>query len=363
MATSLGRVGTVLLLHGDDLIRESLVECLESLSPVPWVLKASGSIQANLKLAEHQIDLVIADLEWPSLEGVFFLARLANRRPRIPAILLAPREDLELAVRLRDFGVCHVFGRPVDCTRLRRAVAQQLRSSMDPMGGFCLPAMLLLIESEKKSCSVRLTKTVLDSELEGALYFENGRLMDAAAEDLCGESAVRELMSWRDPLIEIEKALPLAETRIRAPISDFLKNPSELSEPLGIDPRIIKAGSREETGLAEAMHHLPGVVAVALFSWPEIKLLAAVASDEDEPLPLVASGATEVFRVLHQLEKVYGENEHESLFWFGSRFLLLHSVGAEHCAVIAADPEVTTAQLLRRQLRNIHPGETARPEP
>lgn len=363
MAYSLGRVGTVLLIHKDDVIRESLVQCLESLSPVPWTLKAHGGSQANLKLGDHRVDLVIAGIELQSLEAVRFLARLANRRPRIPAMVIGPGADLELAVLLRNFGGCRVLPQPIDLCGLKRAVAQQLHSSSATLGGFSMPAVLLLIESERKSCTVRFTKTVLDSELEGALYFENGKLMDAAAEEHFGEGAVRELMSWQDPLIEIEKPLPIAETRIQTSIAAFLVEQAGGLDSLAFDPHVLKAGSREQTLLAETLHRLPGVVAVGLFSWPEIELLAAVASDENEPLELVASSATEAFHVLHQLEKVYGENEHESLFWFGSRFLLLHSVGTEYCALVAADPEVTTSQILRQQLRKIQTCESGKSGP
>lgn len=353
MTIPVNRRRTILLIDDDDIIRESLILCLEGLSPSPWVLQARNGSEGISQLAEHQVDLVITDLEMPVMDGFTFLARLANHRPSIPAMVITSHGNAETADQLRHHGVCQVIPKPFDCQRLQKLVSHQLKDHHGAMGGFSLSAVLHLIEIERKSCTVRLTKSILESDLEGALYFQDGKLMDAASENHVGENAVRELISWLDPLIEIEKPAQVAEAQVRTSIAEFLIEQARAAQQDPIDPRAIKTSSTEQTRLVEAIRHLSGVVAVALYSWPAAELISAVASDDNEPLSTITGCATEIFGVLHRLEGAYGQSEHKSMFWLGRRFLLVHAIGPDHCAVIAADPEHTTTQILRQQLRSM----------
>ena len=353
MTQSLSRRRTVLLIDDDDVIRESLSLCLEGLSPSPWILEARNGSEGISQLAEHQVDLVITDLEMPVMDGFTFLARLANHRPRIPAMVITSHGNQEVAVQLRHHGVCQVIPKPFDCGNLQRLVAHQLQNPSGTVSGFSLSAVLQLIELERKSCTVRLTKSILESDLEGALYFQNGRLMDAASQNHIGENAVRELISWQDPLIEIEKPAQVAEAQVRTSIAEFLIEQARAAQQDPIDPGAMKTSSLEQTRLIEAIQQLSGVVAVALYSWPASELLTAVASSIDEPLATLTGCAREIFTVVHRLEAAYGTSESKSLFWLGNRFLLVHAIGPDHCAIIAADPEHTTAQILRQQLRSM----------
>lgn len=353
MTLSPSRRHTVLLIDDDDVIRESLSLCLEGLSPSPWILQARNGSEGVAQLAEHQVDLVITDLEMPVMDGFNFLARLANHRPRIPAMVITSHGNQEVAVQLRHHGVCQVIPKPFDCMSLQRLVSHQLQNRHGAVSGFSLTAVLQLIEIERKSCTVRLTKSILESDVEGALYFQAGKLMDAASQNHIGENAVRELISWPDPLIEIEKPAQVAEAQVRTSIAEFLVEQARAAQQDPIDPRAIKTSSLEQNRLVEAIHHLSGVVAIALFSWPASVLLTAVTSNDDEPLSTLTSCAQEIFAVVHRLEAVYGASEAKSLFWLGNRFLLVHAIGPDHCALIAADPEHTTAQILRQQLRSM----------
>ena len=365
MLTVPSRRRTVLLVDDDDISLQALTLCLEGLSPSPWILQAKNGKEGIAQLAEHTVDLVITDLEMPFMDGFSFLARLANQRPRIPAVVVTAHGTEEAGARLRQQGIYRMVRKPFDFAAMQKLVAHQLEGQADTVRGFSLPAVLHLIEIERKSCTVRLTKNVLDSDLEGALYFQNGKLMDAASENHIGEEAVRELLGWLDPLIEIERPAQIAEAQIETSISEFL---TELARSTQGQPTIelpepaenkLKVGKHDletrHAKLLEALRHLTGAVAAALFTWPDIALVSASANDDNEPLDDITRSAAEAFRIHLRLEGAYGASEHESLFWLGRRFLLLHAIGPDHCAVIAADPELTTAQILRQQLRSLLP--------
>lgn len=366
MPNSRSRRRTVLVVDDDDTDLQALTLCLDGLNPSPWVLQAHDGKEASDQLAEHVVDLVITDLEMPVMDSFSFLARLANHRPRIPTVVVTAHGSEEKGKRLREHGIYRMVGKPFDFAAMQKLVADHLDDeNHSVLNGFSLFSVLQLIEIERKSCTVRLTKSVLDSDVEGALYFTDGQLMDAASENHIGEDAVRELLSWQDPLIEIDRPAQVAEKLVQATITEFLVelardqwaiSPIDLS---AIEGKPLKVGKHEidarHGNLLDALRKLSGAVAAALFTWPEITLIAAAGDRENEDLELICRCAADALAVHARLEKVYGTSEREALFWLGRRFLLLHGIGNDHCAAIVADPELTAAQLLRHQLRALLP--------
>lgn len=68
------------------------------------------------------------------------------------------------------------------------------------MKGISLPAVLQVIDMERKSCSIEANSQGQD----GQLHFSNGVLVHAATGALAGEEAAYEILSWRDPDYHVE---------------------------------------------------------------------------------------------------------------------------------------------------------------
>ncbi len=103
---------TVLLIDDDDRVRRATRRLLERLGHV--VLDVDGG-EAGLAVAEAY-DLAVVDVTMPGMDGPTSLARLRERRPGLPAVLVTGRGDLA------DDGDI-VLTKPFDADGLKAALA------------------------------------------------------------------------------------------------------------------------------------------------------------------------------------------------------------------------------------------------
>jgi hypothetical protein len=84
--------------------------------------------------------------------------------------------------------------------------------------GISVHSFLQMVESEKKTCKLRVTyqgKT-------GYLYTRNGELIAAEADNLRKEEAAYEIIGWDEPFIEIKDTVPAKEKEIFQPLMAVL---------------------------------------------------------------------------------------------------------------------------------------------
>ena len=84
--------------------------------------------------------------------------------------------------------------------------------------GISVPSLLQMIESEQKSCTLRVTS----QEKKGYLYIKDGELIAAETDRLSKENAVYEIISWDEPVIEIKDTIPVKEKEIFQPLMSVL---------------------------------------------------------------------------------------------------------------------------------------------
>jgi signal transduction histidine kinase/CheY-like chemotaxis protein len=108
---------SVLLIDDDDRVRRATRRLLERLGHT--VIDVDGG-EAGLAVSEHY-DLAVVDVTMPGMDGPTSLARLRERRPGLPAVLVTGRGDLS------DDGDI-VLTKPFDADELKAAIATALSS-------------------------------------------------------------------------------------------------------------------------------------------------------------------------------------------------------------------------------------------
>jgi len=88
-------------------------------------LAADGEAACQL-LAANDVDLVIADLIIPEIDGFGVLKRAKEMRPAIPVILLSAFGTVETAVQAIKMGAYHYFQKPLDLEAVRTVVSEVL---------------------------------------------------------------------------------------------------------------------------------------------------------------------------------------------------------------------------------------------
>ena len=84
--------------------------------------------------------------------------------------------------------------------------------------GISVPSLLEMVESEQKTCTLRVTH----QEKKGYLYIKDGELIAAETDSLSKENAVYEVISWDAPVIEIKDIVPAKEKEIFQPLMAVL---------------------------------------------------------------------------------------------------------------------------------------------
>ncbi len=86
----------------------------------------NGKVGLQLALSE-QVDLVIADLRMPGLDGIQVLEALRKEHPDLPVILLTAHGTVDTAVRALKFGAVDYLPKPFDFEILEGRVREILR--------------------------------------------------------------------------------------------------------------------------------------------------------------------------------------------------------------------------------------------
>lgn len=85
----------------------------------------SGNIALELISAGHQFDIVITDMNMPSMDGVELAKRIRKTQPRVPLILLSSAGDEQLKKEVGLFNI--ILTKPTKHLTLYKAIIDQLK--------------------------------------------------------------------------------------------------------------------------------------------------------------------------------------------------------------------------------------------
>src|SRR5438552_2004736 len=130
-------------------------------------VRVATSPVRGLEIAERQeLDLVISDQRMPQMDGLAFLARVRDRRPRAHRILLTAYPEMEVALRAINEGLVYRFVlKPWDLddmrVSVRRAVeAKRLADAHESMAAKLSAQFDELVRAERLATIGRLSAGV-----------------------------------------------------------------------------------------------------------------------------------------------------------------------------------------------------------
>lgn len=191
------------------------------------VLTAENGREAVSLLESERIDLVLTDLRMPEMDGFELLAYLRRSFPSLPVILMTALGSAETAARLGLEGSFECFTKPFDVAALKRKITDMLAAGLKGrVENISLASFLQLLEMERKTCTLHVSSL----GREGDLFFRAGRLVDAATEDLEGQAAALEIVTWEHADIEIADSCPSGEPVIERPLHFLLMEGMRLKD-------------------------------------------------------------------------------------------------------------------------------------
>jgi two-component system, NtrC family, nitrogen regulation response regulator NtrX len=81
-------------------------------------LTASSAARGLERLAEEPVDAILSDVVMPEMDGLDFLARVRERAPDVPVILMSGQASVETAVKATRLGALDFVEKPIGLDRL-----------------------------------------------------------------------------------------------------------------------------------------------------------------------------------------------------------------------------------------------------
>ncbi len=230
---------TILVVDDDQHILATIVDYLTGHSEDFELLTAENGRRALEILERQPVDLLLADLYMPVMDGFELLAHMVRSFSSVPVIVMSGYEVPEIGDQVRQ-GALHYLEKPFDFATLADTVRKILaHTSKGHLTGISLLGFLQLLNFEKKSC----TLTVTSEDRSGRIHVSDGELVNADFERLQGESAIFPILSWDD--CEIDVTAPQhVERLIHRPLHGvILEAAKDLDESRAPGPRGGAAGS------------------------------------------------------------------------------------------------------------------------
>jgi len=205
---------TVLLVDDDRAMLLGLQEGLARYAPELQTHLAGDGLEALERLRREDIGIIVTDLKMPRMDGFELLAAVMRGFPDIPVLVMSAFHTADMERLALQGGALAFVPKPFLIADLAGRIQSMLRRASE--GGTLnsvSPGMFLqLIEMEQKSCVIRIEDS--SGERKGALFFLDGRLVDARVGDRQGEAAAYEVFTWDPVSLSIQNGCAIRERRI-----------------------------------------------------------------------------------------------------------------------------------------------------
>jgi CheY-like chemotaxis protein len=185
---------TILVVDDDRQLLLNINDELKTSLRSAQIVLAEHGAKASACLSSLPIDLVVTDLDMPLLDGYELLENMAVHHPHVPTIVMLPAENAEYAEKkLKPYAVAQTIQKPFALPELSTMLVRELKSaSTGRLTGFRLPAVLEMIEKERRTC----TLAVKHRRKTGLFYFRDGKLLDAETDAINGLEAAVIMAGW-----------------------------------------------------------------------------------------------------------------------------------------------------------------------
>lgn len=213
---------TVLLMDDDqdflDLYREMLGQHLPSM---PEVRVANSGARALSILESDPVNLLIADLNLPKMDGLQVLTIARRKFPQLRLVVLTGIRDEQFRTRAYALGVDQFWLKPETDQEMglfmESMEALLHQEEQEGFRGVQSKSLVDIIQLEclsQSSCVLKITNGLT----EGRIFIQAGEVVDAELPGLTGETAFQRILAWKTGSFE---TLPADPSRVRTIFSSY----------------------------------------------------------------------------------------------------------------------------------------------
>ena len=125
-----GSTATILLVDDEEMVLNS-IKSFFAIDTDYKLATYTSPVKALEDIEENHFDLVISDYLMPEMDGITFLAKVKEKRPLIPRILLTGYADKENAIKaINNVGLYQYIEKPWDNEDLRLIIRNGLEKTV-----------------------------------------------------------------------------------------------------------------------------------------------------------------------------------------------------------------------------------------
>ncbi len=161
-----------------------------------YELIAVNSAMAALDvLAQVPVDLVITDIRMPEISGMDLLLNVRENYPQTKVVIMTAYGSSEIQEEANKRGCFKYIEKPFEIQELRQLilnVIEERKGFEGRISDFQLSDLIQL------NCLGRQTNAIFfeKDDQRGVIYFEDGNIIHALADDLEGEEAFYHIIGW-----------------------------------------------------------------------------------------------------------------------------------------------------------------------
>ncbi len=209
----------ILIVDDEKTLLHTFSNSLKAYSSNLEIVTAENGLQAVDILRSLHVDLVVTDLKMPGMDGFQLLIHMKKHFPDMPVIVMTAVGSPEVADRLRSLGTVSYLEKPINIKDLALKIFQGFAAASEGrIFGVTLAGFLQLVVMEQKSCALKIRS----GNKSGTLLIKNGDLIDAKTEDLSGEAAACDIVTWEDTEIRMGNYTGERTKKIDAALSEIL---------------------------------------------------------------------------------------------------------------------------------------------
>lgn len=198
------------------------------------ILTAENGRDALDLLDRNKVDLVVTDLRMPVMDGIELLSVMSESFPEVPHIVMTAFGAPLIEKQLKRAGAIEVLEKPLDIEALEQAVSRALdvhEEQSRSLSGLALSSFLQLVAMEEKTVHI---KVFHPSGRNGSLFFRQGELIDAEADQLVGDEAALEMLAWENARVSMKEfPSPAPGTRMQSELLPLLFTAAKREEEHG----------------------------------------------------------------------------------------------------------------------------------
>lgn len=210
---------TVLIVDNDPIMLNTFTGLLKNQGGLLDIVTTNSGKRALDLVAKQPVDIVIAGLRLPEVDGFQLLAGLSKHHASTRVIIMTANASPMFRAEIKQTPSAIHYDQTLDLSQLTKRIFTELQIDYGgQIRGINLSSFLQMLENEERTCTMQISA----KGKSGTLYVQEGELIDARYGELEGEAAALEILTWDKVVIDLDYSPVDRQRSIDAPLMKLL---------------------------------------------------------------------------------------------------------------------------------------------